>query len=121
MSTTASDVQATLLTKPVTRIHRRPEIADIDTLEKEVARIVAQAKTSLFPEGRKYGHLAMIVGEVAYRNTIGNQTFVYTAPTDPGAYDIANIVGSIATNAVAKSQAEAEHKRHQTNTSCSLQ
>jgi hypothetical protein len=113
MSTNASDVQAMLLTKPVTRIHGRPEIDDIDTLEKEVARIVAQAKTSLFTQGRKYGHLAMIVGEVAYRNTIGDQTFVYVTPLDPGAYDITNIVGAVATNAAAKSQAEAEHKRHQ--------
>jgi hypothetical protein len=30
-----------LLTKPVTRINGRPEIEDIDTLEKEVARIAA--------------------------------------------------------------------------------
>jgi hypothetical protein len=113
MSTRVSDVQAMLLTKPVTRIHGCPEIDDIDTLEKEVARIVAQAKMSLFTQGRKYGHLAMIVGEVAYRNTIGNQSFVYIAPIDPGAYDIMNIVGAVATNAAAKSQAEAEQKRHQ--------
>jgi hypothetical protein len=113
MSTNAANVQAMLLTKPVTRIHGRPEINDIDTLEKEVARIVALAKTSLFAQGRKYGHLAMIVGEVAYRNTIGDQTFVYSAPNDPGPYDITNIVGAVATNAAAKSQAEAEHKRNQ--------
>jgi hypothetical protein len=70
MSTNASDVQAMLLAKPVTQIHGRPEIHDIDTLEKEVARIVALAKTSLFTQGRKDGHLVMIVGEVAYHNTI---------------------------------------------------
>lgn len=113
MSTNASDVQAMLLTKPVTRIFGRPEIDDIDTLEKEVARIVAMAKTSLFPQGNKYGHLAMIVGQVAYRNTIGDQAFVYTAPNDPGAYDITNIVGAVATNAASRAQAEAEHKRKQ--------
>jgi hypothetical protein len=50
---------------------------------------------------------------VAYRNTIGDQTFVYTAPADPGAYNITNIVGAVASNAAAKSQAEAKHKRNQ--------
>jgi hypothetical protein len=113
MSTNASDVQAMLMTKPVTRIHGRPEIEDIDTLEKEVARIVAMAKTSLFPQGRKYGHLAMIVGQTAYRNTILDHTFVYTSPPDPGAYDSENIVGAVATNAASRAQAEAKHKRKQ--------
>jgi hypothetical protein len=113
MSTNASNMQAMLLTKPVTHINGHPEIEDIDTLEKEVARIAVLAKTSLFTQGRKYGHLAMIIGQVAYRNTIGDQTFVYTKPVDPGAYDITNIVGAVATNAAAKSQAEAEHKHKQ--------
>jgi hypothetical protein len=94
MSTSASDMQAMLLTKPVTQIHGCPEIDEIDTLEKEVAHIVAQAKMFLFTQSRKYGHLAMIVGIVVYRNTIGEQTCVYITPTELVAATVHSLISS---------------------------
>jgi hypothetical protein len=113
MSDQASDVLAMLLTKPVTRINGRPELEEIDNLEKEVARIVASAKTTRFTQGNKYGHLVMIIGESAYQTIIGDAGFVFTEPTDAGAYDTVTIVDNIATNSAAKAQAEAVHKRKQ--------
>ncbi len=113
MSEQATTVMAMLLTKPVTRIHGRPERDEIDILEKEVARIVSSAKTTRFTQGKKYGHLLMIIGQNAYRNIIGDATFVFTEPSDEGAYDTVNIVGNVASSAASKSQAEAEHKRTQ--------
>jgi hypothetical protein len=113
MGDKASDTLAMLLTKPVTRLHGRPERADIDILEKEVARIVSTAKTTAFPQGEKYGHLVMIIGEQSYRDLIATQGFNYVAPTDPGSYDTVTIVGAVASNAASKSQAEAAHKRKQ--------
>jgi hypothetical protein len=113
MSDMTGDLTALLMTKPVTRIHGRPERNQIDVLEKEVARIVSSTKTTRFPQGNKYGHLVMIVGETAYKNIIGDATFIFTIPTDAGAYDTVTIVDTIASNAAAKAQAEAVHKRRQ--------
>jgi hypothetical protein len=113
MSDQAADVLAMLLTKPVTRIHGRPEQDDVDNLEKEVARIVSSAKTTRFPQGKKYGHLVMIIGETEYGNIIGDNTFTFTEPTDKGAYDTTTIVGAVASSAASKAQAEAEHTRTQ--------
>jgi hypothetical protein len=55
----------------------------------------------------------MIIGQNAYRSIIGNATFVFTKPSDEGAYDTVNIVGNIASSEASKLQAEAEHKRTQ--------
>ena len=66
MSDKTADLTAMLLTKPVTRIHGRPERSQIDVLEKEVAQIGPSSKTTRFPQGNKYGHLVMIVGETKY-------------------------------------------------------
>ena len=108
-----SDTLAMLLAKPVTRLHGRPERADIDILEKEVARIVSATKTTRFTQGKKYGHLVMIIGESAYQTIIGDNTFRFVEPTDAGAYDTITITGNVATSAASKAQAEAEHKRSQ--------
>ena len=81
--------------------------------KKEVARVVSSAKTTRFPQGNKYGHLVMIVGETKYQNIIGDATFSFVIPTDEGAYDTVNIVNTVASNAAAKAQAEAVHKRKQ--------
>jgi hypothetical protein len=113
MSDKTADLTALLLTKPVTRIHGRPERTQVDVLEKEVARIVSSAKTTRFPQGNKYGHLVMIVGETKYGNIIADANFTFTKPTDAGAYDTVNIVDNIASNVAAKAQAEAVHKRKQ--------
>jgi hypothetical protein len=98
MSKQASNVMAMLLTKPVTRIHGRPERDEIDILEKEVAQIVSSAKTTRFTQGRKYGHLVMIIGQNTYRSIIGDATFVFTEPSDEGAYNTVNIVGNVASS-----------------------
>jgi hypothetical protein len=113
MSEKTADITALLLTKPVTRIHGRPERNQIDVLEKEVARIVSSSKTTRFPQGNKYGHLVMIVGQTKYRNIIGDDTFVFAPPSDAGAYDTITIIDNVASNAAAKAQAEAVHKRKQ--------
>lgn len=112
-SHTANNIAVRLLAKPLTRIHGRPDMGDVDILEKEVARAVSQAKTTRFTQGKKYGHLVMIIGQTAYRTIIGDNTFAYDVPDDEGAYDTTNIVGAIATSAASKAQAEAEHKRRQ--------
>ena len=78
-----------------------------------MAQIVSSAKTTRFPQGDKYGHLVMIVGETKYGEIIGRSTFIFVTPTGGGAYDTTNIVGAVATTAAAKAQAEAVHKRKQ--------
>ena len=113
MTDQSADITAMLLAKQVTRIHGRPERHEVDNLEKEVAQIVSTAKTTRFLQGDKYGHLVMIVGETQYRTIIGDASFIFTIPTDEGAYDTTNIVGTVATTAAAKAQAEAVHTRHQ--------
>ena len=40
-----------------------------------------------FTRGTDFGHLAVILTENKYRDAIGDQTFVYAAPTDQGVYD----------------------------------
>ena len=113
MSEQTAELTAMLTAKPVTKIHGRPERNEIDTLEKEVARIVSSAKTTRFPQGDKYGHLVMIVGEAKYGTIIGRPNFIFVRPVDGGAYDTVTIVGAVATSAAAKAQAKAVHTRKQ--------
>lgn len=40
-----------------------------------------------FREGRKYGHLAMLLTEAKYRDVINNPQWAYDEPTNQGAYN----------------------------------
>ena len=80
----------------------------LDMLEESIGEILTKHKAYHLARGTDFGHLAVILTEDKYRNAINDQTFVYAAPTDQGAYD-PNSVNNI--NAVQRAQEEAEHRR----------
>ena len=59
----------------------------LDMLEEIIGEIFTKHKAYHFTRGTDFGHLAVILMEDKYRDAINDQIFVYTAPTDQGAYD----------------------------------
>ena len=80
----------------------------LDMLEESIGEILAKNKAYNFTRGTYFGHLAMILTENKYRDTINDQTFVYAAPTDQGAYD-PNAGNNM--NTIQRAKEEAEQKR----------
>jgi hypothetical protein len=66
---------------------RRHTATDINTLEKELAIIAATLKTSIFPEGEKYGHLCNVISNELYGAIIGDPDFELEEPVVPEAYN----------------------------------
>ena len=56
-------------------------------LGKSIGEILTKHKAYHFTRGTDFRHLAVILTENKYRDAINDQTFVYAAPTDQGAYD----------------------------------
>ena len=55
----------------------------------------------------------MILSETKYRCVIVDEEWVYNKSTNPGAYDVTNIVNSATTlTQMQRSQLEQEHKRN---------
>ena len=105
----------------VTKIHGNPEPSDVDQLEQELCVIATASKTPHFEQGLKFGHLAMILSEQKYRKVITNDLWTYNESTDPGAYDVTNIVNNQGNlTQIERSQLEQEHKRKQTSHEKSL-
>ena len=59
----------------------------LDMLEESIGKILTKHKEYHLIRRTEFGHLAMILTEEKYRDTINDQTFVYAALTDQGAYD----------------------------------
>ena len=59
---------------------RRPTTTDIDTLEKEAAKLAASVKTTLFPQGLRHGHLSCILSNEAYGAIIGDSNYAWEEP-----------------------------------------
>ena len=68
---------------------RRPKAADIDTLEKELATIAAKIKTTILPQGNRFGHLCCVISDEAYGTKIEDPDFELALhePTQPAAYN----------------------------------
>ena len=91
----------------VTRIVGDITPASIDILEKETGRLFTTIKSYHFTEDQNYGHLAVIVGQTRMRSVLGNNAWIYAAPTDQGAYYATAI--NVA-NAATREQQVAKHK-----------
>ena len=59
----------------------------IDDLEEELGAILVKCKLNHFPQGQKYGHLAVILGQARMRNIYADVAYTYTVPIDQGPYD----------------------------------
>jgi hypothetical protein len=66
---------------------RRPTATDINTLEKELAIIAATVKTSIFPEGKRHGHLCNVISNESYGAIIGDPDFELEEPDVPEPYN----------------------------------
>ena len=77
-------------------------------LEESIGEILTKHKAYHFTRGTDFGQLAVILTENKNRDAINDQTFVYSAQTDQGAYD-PNAGNNM--NSAQQAQEEAEHKR----------
>ena len=59
----------------------------IDDLEEELGAILVKCKSHDFPQGQKYGHLAVILGEDRMQTIYANPTCTYSVPIDQGPYN----------------------------------
>ena len=84
----------------------------IDDLEEELGAILVKCKSHHFPQGQKYGHLAVILGQERMRTIYADVAYTYDVPIDQGPYDT-----TIARNAGAgvRAEAEATHNRLNAN------
>jgi len=105
--TVQEDIVAALEPKTVTKVIGQPTNKAIDVLQDELAKIATTIKTTLFQDGNKYGHLAIIVAEDEYRLIINNRVWFYAEPQHPGYYDAS--IDANTTEHEAKKK-EAEHK-----------
>jgi len=68
----------------------------VDNLEEEIGWIITTFNSNYYTEGRKYGHLACILTQMAYQTVINETAWAYDTPQDQGAYDpnaVANVTG----------------------------
>ena len=66
----------------------------VDNLEKEIGRILTKFKYNRYTEGRKYGHLACILTQMAHWTVINEAVWAYDTPQDQGVKDpntVANV------------------------------
>jgi hypothetical protein len=95
----------------VTRITGVKTPEAINNLEDEIGGIFTILKSTHFDEGQRYGYLACVIPEAKYQLVIANDTWTYTAPTNPGAYAAAALEGGI--SAAQHEQLVANHKEEQ--------
>ena len=74
-------------TDKVTNIVDNITLEGLDMLEEIIGEILKKHKAYRFTRGTYFGHIAVILTENKYRDAIGDQTFVYAASMDQGAYD----------------------------------
>ena len=78
----------TAKTDKVTKIVDEITPEGLDMLEESMGEILTNHKAYHFIKAIDFGHLAVILTEDKYRDSINDQPFVNAAPTDQGAYDI---------------------------------
>lgn len=68
---------------------RKLKAKDVDTLRMQLAHIAAKPKTTLFPQGERHGHLALILSDDQYGEKINDVDFELDLyrPEDMEAYD----------------------------------
>ena len=74
-----------------------------------MGEILTNHKAYHFTRRTDFGHLEVILTEEKYQDSINDQTFVYAAPMDQGAYD-PNAGNNM--NATQRAQEETEHRRN---------
>ena len=84
----------------------------IDDLEEELGAILVECKSHHFPQGQRYGHLAVILGQARMRNLYADKAYTYTVPVDQGPYDT-TIPRTAGTG--VRATAEATHNRLNAN------
>ena len=95
-------------TDKVTKNSRLHHTGGVRHAREIIGEMLTKHKAYKFTRGTDFGHLAVILTEDKYRDAINDQTFVYAAPTDQGAYD-PNAGNNM--NASQRAQEEAEHRR----------
>ena len=90
----ATTDRATMICKAITyKTYKVTNIVDditpegLDMLEEIIGGILTKHKAYHFTRGTDFGHIAVILTENKYRDSIGDQIFVYSALTDQGAYN----------------------------------
>ena len=96
----------------ITRITGIITPESIDGLENELGGAFTKLKSTQFAEGQRYGFLATVIPQEKYRIVIGDATWNYAAPDNPGAYAVAALAPGV--SAAQQEQLVAQHKEEQT-------
>ena len=102
----------------ITRLNGNITPESVDRLEDELGGVCTIIKTHHYTQGQKYGHLASVNPQDKYRIVISDETWVHTAPVDPGAYSAAAL--GVGNAAAQREQLVAEHKQLQESYACYL-
>ncbi len=92
----------------LTRLNSMITPEAVNRLKNELGGIFTVAKTHQYKKGQKYGHLASAIPKTKYRLVIGNATWTYIVPADPGMYSMQAL--TVGNPAVLREQYVAEHK-----------
>ncbi len=95
----------------ITRLNGIITPESVDRLKDELGGVCTIIKTHHYTQGQKYGHLASVIPQDKYRIVISNETWIRTAPVDPGAYSAAAL--GVGNAAAQREQLVAEHKQLQ--------
>ena len=68
----------------------------INNLEEELGGILVECKLHHFPQGQKFGHLAVILGEDWMQIIYGDPGYTYVVPVNQGPYDTTIVGNTIA-------------------------
>ena len=93
----------------ITRIVGDIDADDVDNLEEELGAILVTIKSTHFPQGAKYGHLPVILGQERMRTILGDAAYLYVAPTHQGDYDPNAITATVAVRAQLEAQLKAKN------------
>ena len=83
----------------------------VNNLENEIGGIFTILKSNHLDEGQRYSYLACVIPEEKYRVVIANNTWVYDAPDNPGAYAAMALGAGVST--AQREQIIANHKEAQ--------
>ncbi len=76
----------------LTRLNGMITPKSVNTLKDELRGFFTVIKMHHYMQGQKYGHLASAIPETKYRIIINDNTWMHTAPADPGVYSQAAII-----------------------------
>ncbi len=96
----------------ITRITGIITPKSMDGLKNKLRGAFTKLKFTHFAEGQRYGFLASVIPQEIYRIVISNETWVYAAPANPGAYAAIALAPAVST--AQREQLVAQHKEEQT-------